>query len=47
MSRTPNNSHVGGFGHLLGQGGHIAHEDTADNLTLPRKKVLPHLAELG
>jgi alkanesulfonate monooxygenase SsuD/methylene tetrahydromethanopterin reductase-like flavin-dependent oxidoreductase (luciferase family) len=41
--------HVGGFGHLLmmGQGGHITHEDTVDNLTLFSKEVLPRLAELG
>lgn len=41
--------HVGGFGHLLmmGQGGHISHEDTVDNLTLFSKEVLPRLAELA
>ena len=41
--------HVGGFGHLLmmGQGGHIPHEDTVDNLTLFSKEVLPRLAEFG
>ncbi len=41
--------HVGGFGHLLmmGQGGHISHEDTVDNLTLFSKEVLPRLKELG
>jgi len=41
--------HVGGFGHLLmmGQGGHISHEDTVDNLTMFSKEVLPRLAELG
>jgi alkanesulfonate monooxygenase SsuD/methylene tetrahydromethanopterin reductase-like flavin-dependent oxidoreductase (luciferase family) len=41
--------HVGGFGHLLmmGQGGHITHEDTVDNLSLFSKEVLPRLAELG
>ena len=40
--------HVGGIGHLLmmGQGGHISHEDTVDNLTLFSKEVLPRLAEL-
>jgi len=32
---------------MMGQGGHITYEDTADNLTLFRKEVLPHLAELG
>ena len=41
--------HVGGFGHLLmmGQGGHISHEDTVDNLTLFSKEVLPRMADLG
>jgi alkanesulfonate monooxygenase SsuD/methylene tetrahydromethanopterin reductase-like flavin-dependent oxidoreductase (luciferase family) len=41
--------HVGGFGHLLmmGQGGHISHEDTVDNLTMFSKEVLPRLAELA
>ena len=42
-------NHVGGFGHLLmmGQGGHITHEDTVDNLALFSKEVLPRLTELG
>ena len=41
--------HVGGFGHLLmmGQGGHISHEDTVANLTMFSREVLPRLAELG
>ena len=41
--------HVGGFGHLLmmGQGGHISHEDTVANLTLFSREVLPRLSELG
>jgi alkanesulfonate monooxygenase SsuD/methylene tetrahydromethanopterin reductase-like flavin-dependent oxidoreductase (luciferase family) len=41
--------HVDGFGHLLmmGQGGHISHEDTVDNLTLFSKEVLPRLADLA
>ena len=41
--------HVGGFGHLLmmGQGGHISHQDTAVNLKLFSKEVLPRLSELG
>ena len=41
--------HVGGFGHLLmmGQGGHITHADTVDNLQLFAKEVLPRIAELG
>ena len=42
-------SHVGGFGHplIMGQGGHITHDDTVNNLTLFSKEVLPRLAELG
>lgn len=41
--------HVGGFGHLLmmGQGGHISHEDTVANLTLFSREVLPRLQDLG
>jgi alkanesulfonate monooxygenase SsuD/methylene tetrahydromethanopterin reductase-like flavin-dependent oxidoreductase (luciferase family) len=41
--------HVGGFGHLLmmGQGGHISHEDTVANLTLFSREVLPRLAAFG
>lgn len=41
-------THVGGFGHLLmmGQGGHISHEDTVANLTLFSKEVLPRLRSL-
>jgi alkanesulfonate monooxygenase SsuD/methylene tetrahydromethanopterin reductase-like flavin-dependent oxidoreductase (luciferase family) len=40
--------HVGGIGQLLmmGQGGHINHEDTVDNLTLFSREVLPRLREL-
>ncbi|MCH9671764.1 MAG: LLM class flavin-dependent oxidoreductase [Gammaproteobacteria bacterium] len=40
--------HVGGMGHLLmmGQGGHISHEDTVDNLSLFSREVLPRLQEL-
>ncbi|MCG8548524.1 MAG: LLM class flavin-dependent oxidoreductase [Alphaproteobacteria bacterium] len=40
--------HVGGLGHLLmmGQGGHISHEDTVSNLTLFSKEVLPRLQPL-
>ena len=40
--------HVGGLGHLLmmGQGGHISHEDTVSNLTLFSKEVLPRLQVL-
>jgi len=39
---------VGGFGHLLmmGQGGHLSHEDTVGNLTLFAKEVLPRLQAL-
>ena len=42
------NHHVGGLGHLLmmGQGGHISHEDTVGNLTLFSQEVLPRLVEL-
>ena len=41
--------HVGGFGHLLmmGQGGHISHEDTVDNLTMFSKEVLPRMTDLA
>ena len=37
-----------GSGHLLmmGQGGHISHEDTVGNLTLFSKEVLPRLKDL-
>jgi alkanesulfonate monooxygenase SsuD/methylene tetrahydromethanopterin reductase-like flavin-dependent oxidoreductase (luciferase family) len=40
--------HVGGLGHLLmmGQGGHISHEETVANLTLFSREVLPRLAAL-
>jgi alkanesulfonate monooxygenase SsuD/methylene tetrahydromethanopterin reductase-like flavin-dependent oxidoreductase (luciferase family) len=40
--------HVGGLGHLLmmGQGGHLNHEDTVDNLTMFSKEVLPRLQAL-
>jgi alkanesulfonate monooxygenase SsuD/methylene tetrahydromethanopterin reductase-like flavin-dependent oxidoreductase (luciferase family) len=40
---------VGGFGHLLmmGQGGHISHEDTIANLTLFSKEVLPRVEALN
>ncbi len=42
------NDHVGGLGHLLmmGQGGHLSHDDTVDNLTLFSKEVLPRLQDL-
>lgn len=40
--------HVGGLGHLLmmGQGGHLNHEDTVGNLTMFSEEVLPRLREL-
>jgi alkanesulfonate monooxygenase SsuD/methylene tetrahydromethanopterin reductase-like flavin-dependent oxidoreductase (luciferase family) len=40
---------VGGFGHLLmmGQGGHISHDDTVANLKLFSQEVLPRVAELN
>jgi len=40
---------VGGFGHLLmmGQGAWLTHEETAANLTLFSKEVLPRLPELA
>ena len=36
---------VGGLGHLLmmGQAGHMSHEDTVENLTLFAKEVMPRL----
>ncbi|MCB1743154.1 MAG: LLM class flavin-dependent oxidoreductase [Gammaproteobacteria bacterium] len=40
--------HVGGLGHLLmmGQGGHLSHEETVANLTLFSREVLPRLQAL-
>ena len=40
--------HVGGFGHLLmmGQGGHLSHQDTVENLTLFSQEVAPQLTQL-
>jgi len=40
---------VGGFGNLLmmGQGGHLSHEDTVDSLTLFAREVLPRLKAYG
>ena len=40
---------VGGFGSLLmmGQGGHLSHEDTVSNLTMFSQEVLPRLQELN
>jgi alkanesulfonate monooxygenase SsuD/methylene tetrahydromethanopterin reductase-like flavin-dependent oxidoreductase (luciferase family) len=42
------NDHVGGIGHLLmmGQGGHLSHEDTVANLTLFSEEVMPRLQDL-
>ena len=39
---------IGGFGHLLffGQGGHISHADTMDNIRLFGAEVMPRLREL-
>jgi hypothetical protein len=31
---------------MMGQGGHLSHEDTVANLTLFSKEVLPRLKEL-
>jgi alkanesulfonate monooxygenase SsuD/methylene tetrahydromethanopterin reductase-like flavin-dependent oxidoreductase (luciferase family) len=38
----------GGLGNLLmmGQAGHLSHEDTVDSLTLFAKEVMPRLKEL-
>ena len=43
------NDRIGGFGHLLffGQGGHISHADTMDNIRLFAKEVMPRLATLN
>jgi alkanesulfonate monooxygenase SsuD/methylene tetrahydromethanopterin reductase-like flavin-dependent oxidoreductase (luciferase family) len=40
---------MGGVGHLLffGQGGHLGHEDTADNIRLFGREVAQRLAELS
>ena len=42
------NDHVGGIGHLLmmGQGGHLSHEDTVANLTMFSEEVMPRLQGL-
>jgi len=32
---------------MMGQGGHISHEDTVANLKLFSKEVLPRVAELA
>jgi alkanesulfonate monooxygenase SsuD/methylene tetrahydromethanopterin reductase-like flavin-dependent oxidoreductase (luciferase family) len=39
---------MGGIGHLLffGQGGHLGHEDTAENIALFGREVAPRLGEL-
>jgi alkanesulfonate monooxygenase SsuD/methylene tetrahydromethanopterin reductase-like flavin-dependent oxidoreductase (luciferase family) len=43
------NDRIGGFGHLLffGQGGHLDHKDTLDNVRLFAKEVYPRLQELN
>ena len=43
------NDRVGGFGHLLffGQGGHLDHKDTMDNIRLFGAEVMPRLRELN
>ena len=43
------NDRVGGFGHLLffGQGGHLDHKDTLENIRLFGKEVMPRLRELN
>ncbi len=43
------NDRIGGFGHLLffGQGGHLDHADTMDNIRLFAKEVMPRLAGLN
>ena len=43
------NDRVGGVGHILffGQGGHIDHQDTCENIRLFAKEVAPRLAELN
>ncbi|MGI9408954.1 MAG: hypothetical protein ACR2OV_02690, partial [Hyphomicrobiaceae bacterium] len=43
------NDRVGGFGHLLffGQGGHLSHEDTMENIRLFGAEVMPRLAKLN
>ena len=40
--------HCGGLGNLLmmGQAGHLAHDDTVDSLSLFAKEVMPRLKEL-
>jgi alkanesulfonate monooxygenase SsuD/methylene tetrahydromethanopterin reductase-like flavin-dependent oxidoreductase (luciferase family) len=42
------NDHCGGLGNLLmmGQAGHLSHEDTVDSLTLFAKEVMPRLRHL-
>jgi alkanesulfonate monooxygenase SsuD/methylene tetrahydromethanopterin reductase-like flavin-dependent oxidoreductase (luciferase family) len=43
------NDKVGGFGHLLffGQGGHLDHKDTMDNIRLFGSEVMPRLRDLN
>ncbi len=42
------NERMGGFGHLLffGQGGHLDHKDTVENITLFAREVLPRVRAL-
>ncbi|QQS12471.1 MAG: hypothetical protein IPK81_23855 [Rhodospirillales bacterium] len=43
------NDRMGGVGHLLffGQGGHLDHRDTVENITLFAKEVFPRLKDLN
>ena len=43
------NTRMGGVGHLLffGQGGHLDHKDTVENITLFAREVAPRLRELN
>ena len=42
------NNRMGGIGHLLvfGQGGHLSHADTVENIRLFGREVAPRLADL-
>jgi alkanesulfonate monooxygenase SsuD/methylene tetrahydromethanopterin reductase-like flavin-dependent oxidoreductase (luciferase family) len=43
------NDRIGGFGHLLlfGQGGHLDHQDTMDNIRLFAQEVMPRLKDIN
>ncbi len=43
------NDRMGGIGHILffGQGGHLDHRDTVENITLFAREVLPRVRELS